>query len=203
MVMMPDILRRQWLDYPKAHANRANFLVHLIFVPVFMAGTIALCLGLHAWSLATSLAGLMAMGLAMAIQGWGHRREALPPEPFTSGANALVRILLEQWLTFPAYVLFLVWKKQAGLRAGEAVAVEISPVAPEPEPQVPPDLGEALAASQAAQATWRDTTTASHLERSDRRRPLHTIAPRGLAAIESGVRLPQDLVQRVGAGEAR
>lgn len=109
--MVTDILRRQWLDYPKTHANRMNFMVHLIFIPVFMAGTVSLCFGLYALSLAASLAGLAAMGLAMAIQGWGHRQEALPPEPFTSGVNALIRILLEQWLTFPAYVLCLMWKK--------------------------------------------------------------------------------------------
>lgn len=47
----------------------------------------------------------------------------------------------------------------AGVAAGETVALEIAPVAVEPEPVVPPDLAAALAAAPAARATW-DAITA-------------------------------------------
>jgi len=46
----------------------------------------------------------------------------------------------------------------AGVAVGETVALEIAPVAVEPEPAVPPDLGAALAADPAARATWDDIT---------------------------------------------
>ncbi len=46
----------------------------------------------------------------------------------------------------------------AGVQAGATVAVEIAPVAKEPEPKVPPDLRQALAAQPAAKATWDDIT---------------------------------------------
>jgi len=46
----------------------------------------------------------------------------------------------------------------AGIAAGETVALEIAPVAVEPEPAVPPDLAAALAADPAARATWDDIT---------------------------------------------
>lgn len=46
----------------------------------------------------------------------------------------------------------------AGVQAGETVAVEIAPVAKEPEPKVPPDLRQALAVQPAAKATWDDIT---------------------------------------------
>lgn len=46
----------------------------------------------------------------------------------------------------------------AGVDAGDAVKLEIAPVAKEPEPKVPADLRVALAANAAAKATWKDTT---------------------------------------------
>jgi hypothetical protein len=52
----------------------------------------------------------------------------------------------------------------AGLNAGDVVTLEISPVTPEPEPQMPPDLDNALAASPAAQAAWDDTTTIARVD---------------------------------------
>ena len=47
----------------------------------------------------------------------------------------------------------------AGIAAGEEVRREIAPMAKEPAPEVPADLGEALAANAAAMATWKDVTT--------------------------------------------
>jgi hypothetical protein len=46
----------------------------------------------------------------------------------------------------------------AGVSAGDTVALRIAPVAVEPEPQVPHDIAEALAAHPDALATWRDIT---------------------------------------------
>ena len=46
----------------------------------------------------------------------------------------------------------------AGVQAGDTVALEVTPVAGEPEPKLPPDLRKALAESPAAKATWDDIT---------------------------------------------
>lgn len=46
----------------------------------------------------------------------------------------------------------------AGAEAGDTVALEIAPVAKEPEPKVPADLRKALAGNPAARATWSDIT---------------------------------------------
>ena len=46
----------------------------------------------------------------------------------------------------------------AGAQPGDTVALEIAPVAKEPEPKLPPDLRKALAAHPAAKATWDDIT---------------------------------------------
>lgn len=52
----------------------------------------------------------------------------------------------------------------AGANIGEVVAVQISPADPEPEPQLPDDLQEALAASGAAMDGWEDTTTIARVD---------------------------------------
>ena len=49
-------------------------------------------------------------------------------------------------------------REAAGVEAGDTVALEIAPVAVEPEPKVPADLRRALAANPAAKATWSDIT---------------------------------------------
>lgn len=48
--------------------------------------------------------------------------------------------------------------RAAGVTAGDTVAVEMAPLAKEPEPRVPDDLRRALAADPAAKATWDDIT---------------------------------------------
>src|SRR3546814_12350459 len=52
----------------------------------------------------------------------------------------------------------------AGVTPGDMVTVQISPATPEPEPQLPDDLREALAALPAAKSTWDDTTTIARLD---------------------------------------
>ena len=49
-------------------------------------------------------------------------------------------------------------REAAGVAASDSVALEIAPVAEEPEPKVPADLRKALAANAAAHATWSDIT---------------------------------------------
>ena len=49
--------------------------------------------------------------------------------------------------------------EKAGVAAGDSVALEIAPVAVEPEPKVPDDLRKALAANAEAKATWDDITS--------------------------------------------
>lgn len=54
--------------------------------------------------------------------------------------------------------------KAAGAEVGEIVTLEIMPVEQEPEPAIPLDLQEALAAAPEASQTWNDTTTIARLD---------------------------------------
>src|SRR5262245_1914008 len=100
---MANLAQWQWSLYPDGHRDRANLIIHAITNPIFLAGTIAMPLGLVAWWLAP--AGLGAMVLAIALQGRGHKREAVAPVPFRGPLDVVGRLLLEQWVNFPRYVL--------------------------------------------------------------------------------------------------
>lgn len=90
-------------DYARFHGNRTNLILHLVTVPVFLAGSVAVALAwLAPW---LALAGLGAMGIAIAVQGRGHAGEATPPRPFAGPGDFLRRIMREQWVTFPRFVL--------------------------------------------------------------------------------------------------
>lgn len=103
--------RWQWEGYPRYHSTRANLLLHIVVVPLFLIANVALVVALveRAW-LAAVLA-VAAMLVSVALQGRGHRREALSPEPFSSPFNALSRIFLEQWVTFPRFVFSGAWSR--------------------------------------------------------------------------------------------
>jgi hypothetical protein len=98
------LLAWQWSLYPEGHRDRRNLAIHIATVPVFMLGTcLALAAPFAGWRAAVG--GLLAMALAMALQGRGHRLETTGPAPFRGPADVLARIFVEQWFTFPRYVL--------------------------------------------------------------------------------------------------
>ena len=49
------------------------------------------------------------MLVALVLQGRGHRREAEAPTPFDGAANFVSRFVVEQWITFPRFVLSGAW----------------------------------------------------------------------------------------------
>ena len=106
-----ELFRWQWDGYQRYHQSRANLLLHVVVVPLFLAGNILLLLALaRAWWLGAAIA-LIAMAASVALQGYGHGQESVPPEPFSSRRNAVARIFLEQWVTFPLFVLSGGWAK--------------------------------------------------------------------------------------------
>jgi hypothetical protein len=106
-----QLFRWQWDGYPRFHQSRANLVLHVLVVPLFLAENILLVLALaRAWWL-TALISFVAMAVSIALQGHGHGQESVPPEPFTGRLNAVTRIFLEQWITFPLFVFSGGWLK--------------------------------------------------------------------------------------------
>ena len=99
----------QWKGYSRYHHTRANLLIHIVVVPLFLAGNVGLIIGLVERSWVLGLTSLVIMSLSLALQGFGHSKEKVPPEPFTGFRNMVFRIFLEQWITFPRFVVSGGW----------------------------------------------------------------------------------------------
>lgn len=96
-------LARQWRGYAETHTSRRNLVVHAATVPLFMIGTLLLVSA--SWgSGGLAAAGLLAMVLSIAAQGRGHASEHQPPKPFLGPLDVVLRLLGEQWITFPRFV---------------------------------------------------------------------------------------------------
>jgi hypothetical protein len=101
--MCKNLLAWQWAHYAEAHQDRKNLLLHALSVPLFMAGSL-LTLAVpwtHGW-LALGALGIVA---ALALQGRGHRDEAHAPAPFLGPLDFVRRLFVEQWISFPRFVL--------------------------------------------------------------------------------------------------
>lgn len=99
-----ELLQWQWSDYAAKHHDRVNLAIHLFAVPLFMIGCVLVVLAALE-GLAFVVAGIVAVVVAIGLEGLGHRREAEPPAPFTGVLGFARRFFLEQWVTFPRYVL--------------------------------------------------------------------------------------------------
>lgn len=101
---MANFFSNQLAGYHRVHHDRINLLVHILTVPVFLAGTAGAAYGVlfGPWWLA--LASVGAMVGAIGVQGRGHKREAERVAPFRGPADVLARLFAEQWITFPRYV---------------------------------------------------------------------------------------------------
>ena len=104
-----ELLRWQWDGYPRYHQSRANLLIHIVAVPLFLIGTVGLIVGVVQLSAAVLVIGIGCIIVAVAAQGRGHRLEPVPPEPFSGPRNFIARLFLEQWITFPRFVLSGGW----------------------------------------------------------------------------------------------
>jgi hypothetical protein len=104
-----QLLRWQWEGYPRYHQSRVNLLIHIVAVPLFLLGTVTLVVAAVEVSLVLLAVAIGCIVVAVALQGRGHRLEAVPPEPFSGPLNFVSRLFLEQWVTFPRFVISGGW----------------------------------------------------------------------------------------------
>ena len=99
-----EMLAWQWQGYISYHQSRVNLVIHWLAVPLFITATFTMFLALiHAEISNAILAGL-AMAIAMLLQGFGHAAESLPVQPFKNVKQAVLRVLLEQFVTFSRFL---------------------------------------------------------------------------------------------------
>ncbi len=103
--MRADLLAWQRELYPEGHRDRTNLIIHVVTVPLFHMGLLTLVLGAVQLSVFTILSGWIPMIVALFAQGRGHRRERTPPVPFQGAGDVVTRLLAEQLVTFPRFLL--------------------------------------------------------------------------------------------------
>jgi hypothetical protein len=106
---MLKLIQWQWEGYTEFHRSRLNLLMHIILVPGFICANLYLILSLIEGRYIGALLSQFGMALSIALQGVGHKRESQPSIPFTSALNAVSRLLVEQWINFPRFVLTGGW----------------------------------------------------------------------------------------------
>jgi hypothetical protein len=94
----------QWSLYRDGHRDRRNLAIHAATVPLFLAGTCALVASPLAGA-GLAIAGAAAMLVTIAAQGRGHAGEAARPVRFRGPGDFVARFFVEQWVTFPRFVL--------------------------------------------------------------------------------------------------
>jgi uncharacterized membrane protein YGL010W len=105
------VLAWQWRGYSRNHQDRVNLLIHMMAVPAFIGGTLAATTQvLQAQWFGASVAVVFAL-FAFAVQGIGHKRERVPPEPFAGAGDFAARVFAEQFVTFPRFVLAGQWAR--------------------------------------------------------------------------------------------
>ncbi len=93
MKVTPDLVNWQRRLYGSNHRDPVNLIIHLVTVPVFIAGLILAFVG-------QPLASILAIASAIALQGFGHTREKNAPEPFLSPLDFVARFTVENTVTF-------------------------------------------------------------------------------------------------------
>jgi phage terminase small subunit len=109
--MRPRLLAWQWSDYPAKHRDRGNLLLHAVAVPLFLLSTVLLAAALVTREAVAAVFAVAGMGVAVVLQGRGHRREREAPTPFDGAGDFVTRFVVEQWVTFPRFVLSGGWRR--------------------------------------------------------------------------------------------
>jgi hypothetical protein len=106
----------QWAHYGRNHRDPGNLLLHFVAVPAFIAGALAMVTSVsRGWWFGAGVC-LALMVASFLAQGLGHRREAEAPVPFEGAGDFLARVFIEQFITFPRFVLSGGWMRQLQAR---------------------------------------------------------------------------------------
>ncbi len=98
-------------SYARFHQDRVNLLIHIVMVPVFVLGVLGAVWSAWRANWLTALLLGAAPLISLAVQGYGHKREANPPLPFSGPGDFVLRVFREQFYTFPMFVLTGAWRR--------------------------------------------------------------------------------------------
>lgn len=108
---MLKLIQWQWNEYHDFHGNKVNLLIHIVAVPALLMAQVSLVFSLVSQAYLVTLLSLLVVAASFGSQGIGHKKEDKPSIPFTSPFNAIARLMVEQWINFPRFVLSGGWWK--------------------------------------------------------------------------------------------
>jgi hypothetical protein len=103
------LLAWQWSTYARNHTDRLNLCVHILAVPMFIAGAMACFMHMIRDEWLGAGYSFVALLLAFVVQALGHKRESVAPIPFDGFGDFISRVFAEQFITFPRFVLSGGW----------------------------------------------------------------------------------------------
>ena len=109
-MIRPSLLAWQWSNYVAKHRDRSNLLIHIVAVPLFQLAMLALLYAVLSRAIGLAVTALAAMTVALVLQGRDHRNEVEAPTPFGGPVDFVSRFMVEQWITFPRFVLSGAWR---------------------------------------------------------------------------------------------
>ncbi len=98
-------------DYDQFHRHRVNLLIHIFAVPLFVAGVVVAVWAALSGMLVLAGGSALLPVASLALQGAGHKKERTPPRLFTGPVNFVGRVLAEQFVRFPLFVLTGRWAR--------------------------------------------------------------------------------------------
>ena len=104
-----ELLKWQWKGYSQFHQNRMNLIIHIFAIPLFMLSNILFVISLVKLSIIMFGISILLINFPLILEAIGHGNESMKAIPFSSVMNAVVRLFLEQWITFPRFVISGNW----------------------------------------------------------------------------------------------
>lgn len=98
-----------WRETSPVHHSRINLIIHLVAVPMFVAGHIALVVAPVSLSVGLAAAGLGSILLSLLLQKRGHALERNAVHAFTGPRDFLRRLYAEQFCNFWRFLFSGQW----------------------------------------------------------------------------------------------
>ncbi|MES1204147.1 MAG: terminase [Pseudomonadota bacterium] len=94
-----ELLAWAWRETPPVHKSRANLLIHLFAVPLFVLGHV-LIIAAPFVDLQLLIGGMSTIIVSLILQNIGHKLERVAPPPFLGPKDFLRRLYAEQFCNF-------------------------------------------------------------------------------------------------------
>ncbi len=104
-----ETIKQQWADIGVIHSSRLNLIIHVFAVPTFIIGIVGLIYSLVNLRIIEIVSFVLMMAVSLLVQSYGHSREKVRSAPFAGPMDALSRILIEQFINFPRFLMTGKW----------------------------------------------------------------------------------------------